>query len=183
LAEEDMISRELKIGILGGVVSSVLVIIFIQPILNFIWGSTLAFGEAIQANYIEKIYINIDIPDKDIAGNLSLGGVTFIFIMLGYKCFIRAFGGIYSQKYENIFLSITGVLMFIFFMMMFSMSVGISNLHSSVERKLVIISPKITDEELKMWRASLAKIKSKNDFDSLNKELDDRALNLKIDLN
>lgn len=178
-----MISRELKIGILGGIVSSVLVIIFIQPILNFIWESTLAFGEAIQAGYIEKIYINIGIPDKDIAGNLSLGGVTFIFMVIGYKYFIRAFGGIHRQKYGNTFLSITGILMSIVFMMMFSMSVGISKLHSSVERKLVILSPEITDNELKMWHASLAKIKSKKDFDSLNKELDNRALNLKIDFN
>ncbi|MFQ2706217.1 hypothetical protein ACK3ZA_04965 [Aeromonas caviae] len=67
-----MLSRELKVGIIGGVISSMLVIIFVQPVLGFVWNAVISFGEYLQAGYVDRIYNNAAIGERNLGGNFSL---------------------------------------------------------------------------------------------------------------
>ncbi|WP_290435716.1 hypothetical protein, partial [Aeromonas caviae] len=81
-----MLSRELKLGIIGGVISSILVIVFIQPILSFVWEAIISFGESVQAGYVDRIYKNAAIGERNLSGNLLL--LVLAIILLSYPLFI-----------------------------------------------------------------------------------------------
>jgi len=91
-----MLSRELKLGIIGGVISSILVIVFIQPILSFVWEAIISFGESVQAGYVDRIYKNAAIGERNLSGNLLL--LVLAIILLSYPLFILLKE--YANRYE-----------------------------------------------------------------------------------
>ncbi len=191
-----MMSREMKIGIIGGVISSVLVIIFIQPILSWLWGVLITFGEWAHAGYIDEIYRRAAIGDL-----IGKAGVLTLLLLLASMMFSLLFsltshrelrtrqsgGEVHSdwkilRKVEAITVFIPFIL--IIFLGMFSVSIlmGVSIISSSFEQRLIILSPSISDQEYKIWKARWASMQNINDYRSIQKDLDKRAVELKVSL-
>jgi hypothetical protein len=56
----------MKVGIISGIISSVIVAIFIQPILSFIWDAVIGIAGAVQQGYVDRIYRNAALGDRDL---------------------------------------------------------------------------------------------------------------------
>ena len=182
-----MLSRELKIGILGGVVSSILVIIFIQPILSILWSAVIDFGEYIQAGYVDRIYRNAAIGDRNIVGHLTLLLIVCFLPLIAMGVLIgrslaRASAANALPRYMHIFLAGSLVLIASVAMLGSSISIGVMDLNASFNQRLTIIAPAVGDRELKEWKAGWASMTSQHDYRSLVARLEKRAEELGITL-
>jgi hypothetical protein len=75
-----MDSKGLKIGIIGGLISSVMVLIFIQPILSLLWRLILTVGGSIHEGYVDRIYRSAAMVDFNLSGQLTL---IVLMLMIG----------------------------------------------------------------------------------------------------
>src|SRR5437773_1315844 len=73
-----MDNKALKIGIISGIISSLIVTIFIHPILSFVWNAFIAVAGTIHQGYVDKIYRNAALSDR------NLIGVAIIIFLLGF---------------------------------------------------------------------------------------------------
>ncbi|MET3516720.1 MAG: hypothetical protein ACLGJD_00315 [Gammaproteobacteria bacterium] len=182
-----MLSRELKIGIIGGVISSVLVIIFIQPLLGFIWSAVLAFGESVQAGYVDGIYRNAAVGERNMVGHLSLLGVTFLLTFVPLLLLLpgmekRGAGTRLPFPLIRILLAAVSVLIPPLFLVAASLLIGVSEINASFSQRLTVLTPTMNDQEVKEWRARWAKMQSQKDYRELVEAMERRANELRIEL-
>ena len=141
-----MLSRELKIGIIGGVVSSILVIIFIQPILSLVWSAVLSFGEAVQAGYVDRIYRNAALGERNLVGYLSLLTLIMLLVLVPAG-FLSAE---MAQRHERIgivtpvfriFMSLMSLVATLVLFIAFSLSSGVTEINASFIQRLTVLLP------------------------------------------
>ncbi|WP_439841174.1 hypothetical protein [Aeromonas veronii] len=182
-----MLSRELKLGIIGGVISSILVIVFIQPIFSFVWEAIISFGESVQAGYVDRIYKNAAIGERNLSGNLLL--LVLVIILLSYPLFILLKE--YANRYEindlmssliNVVISFLILMLSALIMVFASISVGVMEINASFNQRLTVIAPSIDDKEIKEWRAQWAKMEGLRDYQTLTTAMENRAVELNITL-
>ncbi len=181
-----MLSRELKIGIIGGVISSVLVIIFIQPILSFVWSAVISFGESVQADYVDRIYRNAAVGERNLIGHLSLLALLMLLSYLPTAFFVREISrrhDIYN-KARAFYFAIALMAIFASFVLLiaFSISSGVMEINASFNQRLSVIAPAISDQEYKEWKARWAKMHSQSDYRALVAAMEKRASDLQIQL-
>lgn len=185
--DSHMLSRELKIGIIGGVGSSILVIIFIQPILSLVWSAVLSVGEAVQAGYVDRIYRNAALGERNLVGHLSLLTLTMLLVFIP----VAFLSAEMARRHESIrrvtpafhtFMFLTSLVATIVLLIAFSLSSGVTEINASFIQRLTVLSPAISDQEYKEWRARWAKMRGKNDYRGLVAAMDQRALELKVEL-
>lgn len=182
-----MLSRELKIGILGGIISSVFVIIFIQPILNIVWSAVLSFGEYIQAGYVDKIYRNAAVGDRNMVGQMTLllVVVLMLFVSVGFLTSgrgIRNKYGVLTSRALMLLMSLMACTMAVIVLVGFSVASGVMEINASFIQRLTVMAPVISDEEYKEWKAKWAVMNSQNDYHVLVSAMEKRAADLKIEL-
>lgn len=182
-----MLSRELKIGIIGGVVSSILVIIFIQPILSFVWSAVLSFGESIQAGYVDRIYKNAAIGERNLTGHLSLLALTMLLIFVSVA-FISADIASHHEiikRVSSIFhivMALTSTVLSFLILIATSLSIGVMDINASFIQRLTVLSPSISDQERKEWQARWAMMQNQKDYHALVAAMEQRASDLKVEL-
>lgn len=182
-----MISRDLKIGIAGGVISSVIVLIFIQPTLSFLWSAIISFGETVQAGYVDKIYRAAALGDRNLAGHLTLL-IVLMFAHVGVMSYISGGNRMprLSDKTKSKAVKIMAVLftsiMFVVMMIACSISMGVNEIKASFEQRLTVMAPYITDLEAKKIKARWATMKGRSEYTNLVDSMDSRAIELKITL-
>ncbi|MCA0328056.1 MAG: hypothetical protein LCH89_21010 [Proteobacteria bacterium] len=182
-----MLSRELKIGIIGGVISSVLVIIFIQPLLGLVWSAALAFGESVQAGYVDRIYRNAAVGERNMVGHLSLLGVTLLLIFVPALLLFpdmekRSSGSRLPFPLLRAVIAVVSMLVPPLFLIVASLFIGVSQINASFSQRLAVLAPTITDQEMKEWRARWAKMQSQKDYRELVEAMERRSTELRIDL-
>lgn len=180
-----MISRELKIGIVAGVISSALMLIFIEPILGFVWHAIIAFGEAIHANYIDRIYLHAAIEvDSQFISILTLLLVLITLmtnILLSFP--VRERVPDYKRmKLVRLIISIPTMLLIPTILIIASINLGVTITTSSFNQRIAVLSPSISDQEYKEWKARWVMMKGIADYRSIVTDMDKRALALNIEL-
>ena len=182
-----MLSRELKIGIIGGVVSSILVIIFIQPILSLVWSAVLSFGEAVQAGYVDRIYRNAALVERNLVGHLSLLALTMLLIFVPAALLSAEM----ARRHErigrvtpafHIAMSLTSLVAALVLLIAFSLSSGVTEISASFIQRLTVLSPAISDQEYKEWKSRWAIMRGQNDYRGLVAAMDKRASELNVEL-
>lgn len=183
-----MLSRELKIGIVGGLVSSILVIIFIQPILNIVWSAVLSFGESVHAGYVDGIYGNAALGERNLVGHLSLLALVqlLLFASAVFLSAEMARGHERINRVMSVIFRITMILVPLLYAFIFviaiALSSGIMEINASFIQRLTVLSPAISDQEHKEWRARWAKMRSQKDYIGLVAAMEQRASALKVEL-
>jgi hypothetical protein len=180
-----MISRELKIGIIGGVISSILVLIFIEPLLGFLWHTIISFGEAIHAKYIDRIYQHAAIEGYN--QFISTFTLLLVFISLMTNIFLSfPVRGSYPndkiRKLRYLIVSIPPMLFLPFIFIFASINLGVTITISSFNQRIAVLSPSISDQEYKEWKARWVMMKGIADYRSIVTDMDKRALALNIEL-
>ncbi len=174
-----MDNRALKIGIISGIVSSLIVIIFIHPILSFIWNAVVTIGGSVQQGYVDRIYRNAAIGDRNLVGHM-----TFL-ILLTFSLFGAMFLWMrtaVSSRFLNIVSALAALVLCSVLLVAFSLSSGIMEISASFTQRLTVLAPAISDAEYKTLKARWASMRAKADYDAIVTAMDRRAAELGITL-
>ncbi len=184
-----MDNKALKIGIISGIISSLIVIIFINPILSFVWNVFIAFAGRIHQGYVDKIYRNAALSDRNIIG------VAIIIFLLGFMaillCLIVSLIGSTYRQARVIHLGLrvfnAGILLAVLlcalnWVVVVSLTTGVTEISASFSQRLTVLAPAIDEHEYKIFRAWWASMRGLNDYNSLVSAMDARAKELGISL-
>jgi len=193
-------SSDLKKGIYVSIIAAILVMIFIQPLLNLIWRGIWLISN----NYYEHLI-------TDIYRNAALGHRNYIevkFSLIIFSAFIGIltgllFGTIYlkirtrghekkefqpsaSSKsrvlFKMAFVSLFVGICIILFARDILLNLGDLQLNTSFEQRLTVLAPQISDREYKEFKAMWATMKSKRDFDKIVAKMELTAKREKVEL-
>jgi hypothetical protein len=192
-----MNSQGIKTGIISGVIGSLIVIIFIQPILSFTWNAVIGISSQVHHGYVDHIYRNAALGDRNLIGHLTalyvimifpLGGVFFMlrwqvnapnFTAVGR--FLNAMLG-FVDRYSNPILSLTCLTTAIVMLVGVSLSVGTMEISSSFNQRLTVLTPGISDAEYETFRARWANMRSETDYNAIVANMEARAKELGVTL-
>lgn len=181
--------RQLKVGIVGGLISSLLVLIFIQPILNFLWHLILHLGGTLHQGYIDGIYRNAARTD----GN-PYGETTFSVLFLGLA-FVGLFWALENIKRDpmsagfprltTLIERLTWLVLLVGLLTVFVQAAiirGTGEIAETFTQRLTVLAPSISDLEYKTLKARWASMRGKADYDALVEAMNKRATELGVKL-
>ena len=175
----------MKIGIISGVISSVIVVIFIQPILSVTWGAITVVGSHVHQGYVDRIYKNAAVADRNL-----LGDMTFLYLLMlpALVSLIFSFRfrlghrpeWPFSHRVLNVFSVAAALLSVVTILVGFSLSSGILEISASFNQRLTVLAPAISDTEYKTFRARWASMSTEADYKSLVSDMESRSKDLKV---
>jgi hypothetical protein len=190
-----MDNKSLKTAIISGVIATLIVTIFIQPILGFVWNAFMAIVGTIHQGYVDRIYRNAALGERN-----SVGEATFIILMLFilgsiFSNFLyvvgeaatspsflrRTFSAGNRARIDSGFEMLIVLLSFVL-LVTFSLSTGITEISASFTQRLTVLAPAISDGEYKTLKARWANMRTKADYDALVAAMDKRAAELSVPL-
>jgi hypothetical protein len=181
-----MDNKSLKIGIISGIISSLIVIIFIHPILSLVWNAFIAVAGSVHQGYVDKIYRNAALPERNL-----IGFVTILFLLFSVLLIVTfevsdirnvSHGMHVVNRVFNTAVFVTAPFMLLVSVVMLSLAMGVTEISASFSQRLTVLAPAIDDHEYKMFRARWASMKGLNDYNSLVSAMDARAKELGITL-
>jgi hypothetical protein len=189
-----MANNELKVGIVSGIVSSLLVILLIQPTLRIVWEAVLRLGNLFHQGYVDRIYRNAAL-DRDIAAHLVVMIIILAILLRVFYLMVvfhqqESTGGpnrrLPAMPKFNLFpkmfnFGLAGVAFLVVFVAA-SISNGTMEISASFTQRLTVLAPAISDIEYKNFRARWANMHGKADYDALVSAMDRRAAEVGITL-
>ena len=180
-----MDKTQIRAAIIGGIISAIIVIIFINPLLNFLWDIVNWSGSYFYHGFIDRIYKSAALGHSSSVSILIFLSIlywgffafTINFILIMKKGRIsektmRIFGILARNKYLTAFMYLIG---FIATILIFVLVLGNVNLKISFNQRLAVLTPKITDLERKELLASWAAMGTRNDYDKIVENMENLA--------
>ncbi|WP_421190575.1 hypothetical protein [Aeromonas enteropelogenes] len=192
---EDVISKStFRTSIIASIVASVIFIALIQPIMTYIWEVISSTSNDYLNALVDKMYKNAALGERDwVVATFATVGVYIPFVLSSSKKLAywinEKSDKDKTHKIENA-VSITapwiwwGALFFGVISATFIASYIYTDmqLNASFNQRLMVLSPHITEIELKKYKADWASMTSKADYQILNKRLQTQADSLSIKL-
>ena len=186
-----MDSKGLKVGIISGLISSLVVLIFIQPILSFVWNAFMAIVGSVHHGYVDAIYRNAAVGDRNLVGHMTFM-ILIGFVLVGMLFFwADLVAPVWSALQSTIkvpvlvFNLVFALMVSVFcvtFLVAFSISSGIMEIDASFTQRLTVLAPAVSDAEYKTLKARWAGMRGKADYDALVTAMDSRAAELGVTL-
>jgi hypothetical protein len=184
-----MDSKALKIGVISGIISSLVVIIFINPILSFVWKVTVAVAGSFHQGYIDRIYKNAAITDPNEIGWMTFLSVLSFGLIFAQFIFFYSIDWDFSRPWMTRIIRLLrglcwfsiGILLLVM-MVRSSIFQGTMYITASFTQRLTVLAPQIDDAEFKTFRAQWASMQSKADYDAIVAGMDKRAKELGVSL-
>lgn len=182
-----------KVGILSGIISSLLIILLIQPALRAIWSTVLGLGGWFHQSYVDVIYRNAAMPEGGNPAHLvayilvytMLLGLTYAMDRFGSVLYVGNVGPLVTpgfSKFIKMFLVSATMACALVILVYFSIMEGTLRINSSFTQRLTVLAPAISEVEYKTFRARWASMRGKSDYDMLVSSMDKRAAELGITL-
>jgi hypothetical protein len=181
--------RQLKLGIVGGLISSLLVLIFIQPILTFLWHVILNVGGTLHQGYVDTVYRNAAIAGSNPYGDhtlfvllVVLGNVGFFWALEKLKADPAAdhFPGFTKLVERTIWSFVLMSLLVVF--VRAAIVKGTAQIAESFTQRLTVLAPGISDSEYKILKARWASMHGRADYDAIVADMEKRATELGVKL-
>lgn len=185
-------------AVVAGVLASLIVMIFIEPILTWMWGLISESSINYWQNFVDSAYANASFGRRSISSIfilslfvelLSGAIIVVIFKPLLKPWIIKRFGGVKNdEERENklsklnkvlLFIRVTNIFLGIFLVVIlfrFLMVAFIDfQLNSSFERRIASLTPVITDQQYKELRARWATMKNHKDYIDIREKMNSLA--------
>lgn len=169
----------LRIGIVSGIVSSLIVIIFINPILSFMWKVTVVGIGSLHQGYVDSIYKSAALPLSN-EGTMAVAALVALGLVLGEFSALRAEKTVVRVTRAIILLTTASFLLLITWR--FSILKGTDIIMASFTQRLTVLAPAISDTEYKTIQARWASMQGKADYDAIVSAMDKRAKELNVTL-
>ena len=183
-----MDTKGMKVGIVSGVVSSLIVLFFIQPILSFVWKAFIAVVGSVHQGYVDRIYSNAAIDSS------PYGRFTLLLLLLAPLLFslfwaVRQLEADPTTVYfprmiwfiKGISWGMVATIIVVVFVRV-AILAGTTEITASFTQRLTVLAPAVSDTEFKTLKARWAGMKGKADYDALVAAMDKRAAQLGVTL-
>lgn len=175
----------MQVGILSGLLASILFIYFIDPILSFLGKNVLKMANKLHLLYLDRIYRELATGDLDhayVLHTLLLSCIIGFIIGFWTMVLCRFFDKDKADESDQVS-TWKVVSAFIFsLIMVFSFMLSMVDNHirlktaTSYRQYLTIIAPYISDVEMKILRARYASMTCKKDYDKLMETIKSTAI-------
>jgi hypothetical protein len=174
-----------RASVIASVIASLLVIIFVQPLLNFVWGVILWLGMHVFIGMLNQLYANAALGHRDwvvaffamIALTLALMAPPTAFIVrLIRRRSIQNKRGEHPpaektspwKRVVDIGMTVVGTVAISF--MAASIYFDLQ-LNTSFDQRIAVLAPKVSDQTIKELRAQWALMESREDYLALEARL------------
>ena len=191
-----MVDINIRKSIIASLISSIIVLVFIKPILNLGWKFLLWCSTNFYQNFLNVVYKNAALGQRDwvsvilffVLVSIAMGISTEILT----RPIFRKLQKIKEKKGDNIFrkikrisicLSYIILIVTIFLLICIAVSVFADlQLNTSFQQRLAVLSPKIGDLETKNLQASWALMESREDYKNIILRMEELAEKYKVKL-
>jgi hypothetical protein len=165
---------------------SLLVTIFIQPILRFTWSAVLAVGGFLHKGYVDRIYVSAARGVSELSGSIMVTALFVAIPMAAVYSLLHGRGSDFDSQIATRALRTAWRLMAAFtaltLFVLFTISTGTRVITESFIQRLTVLAPAISDTEFKTLKAKWASMQGKADYDALVIAMDKRATELSVTL-
>jgi hypothetical protein len=177
----------LRWAIIAGVIASMVFVWFIQPILRFVWGLTLALGVPFSRRLLDYVYANAALGNRNWVDFLLFGAVlslmigfetVMLFSSLGVGDKVSGFIAPKLRPRKKLLKVVHNLirLAFICYALMFLIAAFSDlQLNASFQQRLAVLAPHIDEQTEETLRASWASMIDHEDYARLNSEMEDLA--------
>lgn len=185
---------EIRKGVLASIIASILVLIFIQPVLRLVWALVLGLGGKFLDKYIDSIYRSSAFGHRN-----HVDVMLLLFLFAASSGLFMGFTSVITHriidsrsvpahpKKRNLMLMSVLMLVGTPIFLVASLSVSIRSLadlqyNTSFQQRLKVLAPKITDAQFKELEADWASMKSRQDYLSIKVRMEAIAQENRITL-
>ncbi|BBO86129.1 hypothetical protein DSCO28_66950 [Desulfosarcina ovata subsp. sediminis] len=172
---------QIRKGIIASVIASLLVVIFIQPVIRLVWSGILTFGTHVFQGFIDSIYANaarghrnyVDVIILMLISSILSGffcGGTFVITKQSIKP--DTISKRLSRKSRLIILWILLVALHLSLIFLIIKPFSDIQLNTSFQQRLTIISPYLTNIEEKKLKASWASMEFRTDYEKIVSQIE-----------
>jgi hypothetical protein len=187
IMKEASIKKEIYIS----VIASVLVMIFIEPILKFFWNWIILTSTGMFKGLLDSFYRGaalghrnqIDVQFFFFITAAVLGIMVSILILkTTYQAQIKSSIDKIPKKLSSVIKILYAIALIISIMFALITNFVDLQLNASFQQRLTVLSPKITDQEYKEFQSLWASMKDREDFLTIVNNMDSVAENKNIEL-
>lgn len=144
----------------------------------------LSFGESIQAGYVDRIYRNAALGDRNLIGHSSLLVLVLLLTFIPISFLVPKVARHHTviSKLSYVLISLVSLVSSFFLLIIVSLSMGVMEINASFNQRLAVMAPAINDQEYKEFRAQWARMRSQSDYRALVSTMEKRASDLQIQL-
>ena len=176
------ITVSLKQSIIAGVIASLIVIYFLDPILTFLARILLSVSSIAFKSYLDRLYCEIATSDPNIPFFFLLmlcgfgtGSITVIFLSYVFKSKIKESTQL-IEKAGSVKRFYALILVASFGLILLTVDCYIRlKISSTFRQHMTVIAPTISEQEYKEFFSSFALIENKADYDALTNSLEEVA--------
>ena len=174
---------EIKKEIYVSVIVTILTIVFIDPILKFIWGGMIWFGTTSYQGFLNSMYKNAALGHRNYIDVIIFWFLcsTFIGIAMGViswqvnKNLIPVEKINKSPRLKKFFIVLIMVLWIIGTLREATSAFVDLQLNASFQQRLTVLAPKISEQEHKELSASWANMQNRSDYELIVMQMDTLA--------
>lgn len=188
-------------SVIASVIASVVVMLCIKPLLNIFWSFLLWLTENVSEGVSNSIYRSAALGDREYVSvivlilMISIPTGMAILLLISLKVLNIILGKEFeddSEKIDGIILKLSKIAKSIYAIcivlllptVIFLLLTVFADLqlNTSFNQRLTVLSPKLTDQEIKEFRASWASMGNRTDFENLNGMLESTAKKYSVKL-
>ncbi len=185
------IDSNIRNSVLASVIAAILVILLIQPMLSAIWRILQFLGTYVSGVFVNYLYRNAALgPTNELDFIMFTFGLVFIAggMLAGLHSVLEKPADEREEKVRRpprLGNYPFGVAVFVFCLATLFLMVSAFTkleLNATFNQRILIIAPHVSDQKVKELRASWASMRTGEDFDSLNAEIESIAKEAEIEL-
>ena len=176
---------ELRVGVVAGVIASVLVMIFVQPLLGWVWGATSRVLTFVASGLVDSVYRSAALGHRNYLGVFLLVVVTAALV----GAVAGALAALFwppsdagpSRSHRRLLFGI-GALLLVLMVVVTSMVSAELQYHTSFQQRLTVLAPAIDSQLEEELRSEWAQMRNRADFLSVTSRMGAVADSLDVDL-
>ncbi|MDR3576885.1 MAG: hypothetical protein P4L50_23715 [Anaerolineaceae bacterium] len=173
---------EIKKEIYASVIATILTMVFIEPILKFLWNGMIWFSSIFYEGFINEIYIDAALGQRNDIDEMIFilfcaliigSAIAFILMLVNLNPLnpLNSFNQLIFNKIHitkktiRIIGVISSVLLIIATLFLVTDTFAVLQLNTSFQQRITVLAPRISETEYKELLASWASMKSRADYE------------------
>jgi len=186
-----MLDKNVRRTLLIDIAAAMLVMVIIQPLLQFLWQGIGWIGANVYEGLSNSIYQNAALGHRNYIAVILLTilcGAIFAMLTVeslyitGVGSFVITTVGKLPRKARSLFVIVNNTALILVLIYFLLLTWSDLQLNTSFQQRLTVLAPEIAEQEYRELRASWASMRTRRDYEMVNAKLDDLAHQRGIEL-
>ncbi len=184
--------RIIRVGFITSVVATLFVIVFLRPLLNLAWSAVQHFGPVLMKGFSDSIYKSAALGQRNhvivavvgIVSGVFLGVITGAAVATATKAWAKKeLNKIKTRRWIHHVVFVLNLVAFAFLLLALNvMFYANLQLDVSFKQRLTVLAPHLSEQQEENLAAMWASMKTKADYDAINRQLERYAADRNVDL-